>query len=93
MALIKSFGFFSLHDDINLVTYLLNRDLEFPEKYRGEISQTLSKLKLNMDELRKVDNSCPPHPDKNTFQKVESAIEDVNPEEVKPESPPIDVKD
>ena len=71
----------------------VNRDLAFPERYRGEINQVLSKLKLNMDELSLVDNSCPPHPNESALQKVEGAIKDVNPKEVTPEEPPIDVRD
>ena len=72
---------------------LFCRDLEFPERYKEEIQQSLSKLKVNFDELKKVDNSCPPHPTKTAFQKVEGAIDDVNPEEVKPEGKVVDVKD
>ncbi len=72
---------------------VLFRDLEIPDKYRGEINQALQKLKLSLDDLGKVDNSCPPHPNKNTLQKVGGAIQDVNPEEVKPEESPIDVID
>lgn len=69
------------------------RDLEFPEEYREEINDALHKLKLDVKDLKLVDNSCPPHPEKTPAEQVEGAIEDINPEKVSTEPPPIDTRD
>lgn len=55
------------------------RALEFPEKYLGEINQALAKMNLNLDEFKKVDNSCPPHPALTAVDRVEGAVADLVP--------------
>ena len=60
---------FASSTGIGVTNLKSDRDLELPEQYKGEINEALMKLKLDISELRLVNNSCPPHPNE-TFTDI-----------------------
>ena len=78
-----------MHVSLSEVTHIC-RDREFPEQYSKEIDAALGKVGLSLSNLKKVDNSCKPHPKESLLDQFKGALKDINPPIEDTAPPPLD---
>ena len=48
------------------------------------MTEAIEKVGLHWEDFKRVDNSCPPHPQESLISDVVGGLKDINPTEVKP---------
>ncbi|CAL5221758.1 g4011 [Coccomyxa viridis] len=62
-----------------------------PEELVPEMTEAIEKVGLNWKDFKRVNNSCPPHPEESLVSNVVGGLKDINPTEVKPQESPVDI--
>lgn len=62
-----------------------------PQELVPEMTEAIEKVGLHWEDFKRVDNSCPPHPQESLISDVVGGLKDINPTEVKPQESPVEV--